>query len=65
VISNREGALLATALLVDLGIVTQKDTRLVVDANRIARARTKFRQKCVKEHKVGFLISSSVLHTNL
>jgi hypothetical protein len=51
-VSNGKAALLANAILCDLGIIDEKNPKLVIDPNKVDRARRKNREECVKNHKV-------------
>jgi hypothetical protein len=51
--SNRHGALIANALLEDLGLITPDNRQLVVNARKVDLARRKNRQNCVENHKVS------------
>ena len=45
----RETAEIATAALIDAGVVTDKDTRLVIDHNKVKRAQEKLAKEFDKE----------------
>ena len=45
----RETAEIATAALIDAGVVTDKDTRLVIDHNKVKRAQEKLAKEFYKE----------------
>ncbi|KAI6646042.1 hypothetical protein LOD99_9572 [Oopsacas minuta] len=48
-VSNRATAAIATATLIDFGLITPEDQNLVTDKNKVARARQKHRNKT--QHK--------------
>ena len=45
----RETAEIATAVLIDAGVITEKDTRLVIDHNKVKRAQEKLTKEFKKE----------------
>lgn len=52
-IGDRNGAILANALLTDLGMITDSNKTMVVDRNKIRRGRKNVRKTMVENHKVN------------
>lgn len=55
-VSDRAAAALATATLIDVGMITKDDDRLVIDRSKVRRERQKVRQS-MKEGKGGVITS--------
>ena len=51
-ISDRDGAALATSVLIDHGIIEPSDTKLVIDQSKLQRERMRHTKKVTKEQKL-------------
>ena len=51
-VSNRATAAIATAALIDFGLITPEDQSLVTDKNKVARAREKYRRQLQMEERM-------------
>ena len=53
-ISDRAGAAIASATLVDLGVITQDKMQHFIDKNKLRREKAKSREEAQKEEKIMF-----------
>ena len=59
-VSNRATAAIATATLIDFGLITPEDQNLVTDENKVARARQKYRSQLQSKELVEINAVTSI-----